>query len=173
MTDKAELHLFCLWKRGISAFDAVSRMIGERFTVPQVEDVSWSNVGGLRGMCRFYTNSAWIVFWKYLRCGGVPVRLIVVRDDAPRYAARDTNQGARSVNVNIFDTKMALRKLLRNGHLIHATDSSLEFAFNYAVLTGAAPDVPKLLAAPPWDGTVRRLEASCPERSSVAVPGGG
>lgn len=162
MMNKTELHLFCLWKHGIRFSDAVLRKIGETFTVLQVEDIVWSGRRGVRGMCRFYTNPAWIIFWKYLRCGGVPVRMIVVRDESPCYAMRNTNSGEQTVNTKMFDTKILLRKQLRNGHLIHATNSPFEFAFNYAVLTGAAPDVSKLLEAPSWDGVVRRRETPCP-----------
>jgi hypothetical protein len=162
MMSKTELHLFCLWKHGIEFSDDVLQKIGEKFTILQVEDIVWSGHRGVRGMCRFYTNPAWIIFWKYLRCGGVPVRMIVVRDESPCYARRNTNSGEQTVNTKMFDTKMLFRKQLPNGHLIHATNSSFEFAFNYAVLTGGAPDGSKLLDASPWDGVIRRRETPCP-----------
>lgn len=160
--NEPEFHLFCIWKKGIPFSDNILSEIQKNLTVLSVKDISWSGQSSVKSLFRFYTNPEWIIFWKYLQCGGYPVRMIIVRDDAPEYQLRHTNSGDQTVNVKMFDAKMRLRKMLKNGHWIHATNSPVEFAFNYAMLTGKPANTCELKLQAPWDNTTITKEVTIP-----------
>ncbi|MBE6367380.1 MAG: hypothetical protein E7052_05655 [Lentisphaerae bacterium] len=162
MNNSSEIHLFCLWQYGIKYSDLVIAEIKTNFSILSVTDVTWQGQSNLQSLLRFYINPRWIIFWKYLRCGGAPVRMIVVRDDNPVYAERQTNSGSQLVNTKLFDTKIKLRKTLPNGHWIHATNSEFEFNFNYSMLMARSPELSELQQAPEWNGTVQKQITQAP-----------
>lgn len=158
----SEIHLFCIWKYGLPQAGLIQDEIAKKFRILAVYDIFWKPGHGLGNLYRFYTNPKWIIFWKYLRCGGAPVRLILVKDEHPVYGIRKTNAGEQTVNETMFDTKLRLRKRLKNGHLLHATNSPLEFAVHYAMLIGKSPDFQALNTMPEWNGTVEQKETLLP-----------
>ena len=157
-----EFHLFCIWNKGLPYAESILNEIKKRFIILDVADVSWQGQGKAGSLFRFYVNPKWIIFWKYLRCGGDPVRMIVVRDDHPEYQERHTNSGVQKVNVGLFDMKIRLRAMLKNGHLIHATNSPFEFAFNYAMLTGKPANIDTIRQMPEWDEQITARHIDLP-----------
>ena len=59
-------------------------------------------------------------------CGSGAFLLIIVRDENPAYAKRNTLHGEDTVNVNIFDKKIKYRKIAGGGQRVHASNSEKE-----------------------------------------------
>ena len=74
---ESEFHLFCIWNKGFSYTEIILNEIKKRFIIFDVADVLWQGQGKISSLCKFYINPQWIIFWKYLCCGGAPVRMIV------------------------------------------------------------------------------------------------
>jgi hypothetical protein len=162
MIPTSEIHLFLIWKKGLPQANMILDEIKQDFTVLDVQDIVWERRRIVQNLCRFYTNSKLIIFWKYLRCGGAPVRMILVKDKAPTYMDRQTNAGIEKVNIHMFDSKKKYRKLMKNGHLIHGTNTTFEFMFNYMMLTGKAPNIKKINKMPEWNGVITKNKTEMP-----------
>lgn len=157
-----EPHLFLIYKDGLKQADRILEEIKQEFIVLNVHDIIWDRQNNFKNLCRFYTNCKPIIFWKYLRCGGAPLRVILVLDQTPEYMDRVTNAGTEKVNVHMFDSKKKYRKMMKNGHLVHGSNSQFEFFFNYTMLFGKTPDLTYLKQLPQWDGKITRLNVNMP-----------
>jgi hypothetical protein len=80
---------------------------------------------------------------------------VIVVDEAPRLAARNTSKGRAEVNTAVFDAKVEYRGWTGGGHRIHATNTSAEAEHDLMLLLGERPS--SFLQAS-WDGCIPRLQ---------------
>lgn len=160
--NRTETHLFILWNKALEDTGKIIAGIEKEFSVLSVDDIYWDNKKFFTNFCRFYTNSKAIIFWKLLHCGRSPFRLIIVRDDKPEYTERKTNAGVELVNTHMFDCKKRFRSMLKNGHLIHGSNSVAEFTCNYMMLTGTPPPFQKFESMAKWNGEIGKITPVVP-----------
>lgn len=131
----AELHLIVIWNRAVCKERELLDEITSRVNVVAMRDCAWP-CGAERGFRTFYGIKLKTAAMKVRECGTGPFRVVVVRDEHPRYEERNTSRGIERVNVTMFDLKMRCRELTGGGHKVHASNSPDEARRDLLVLTG-------------------------------------
>lgn len=135
---KKELHLCIirhthnhLKKRFIDAIQTTSQL-----SILKIVSLQRSSDHYFRNFKRFYRKSDKIIYWKLLKCGNGEATLLLLEDQNPVYAIRQTSSWTATVNTNVFDLKMRLRASVWWGHTIHMTNSIHEFNKDITLLAG-------------------------------------
>jgi len=149
-----ELHLFILWNKVGSVRDAALRRIGETLSIRRVFHVHWRPDIFSDNLTRFYGEHLPPGCGKEESCGIGPFILIVVRDDEPQYAVRDTTRGPASVNTRLFDLKSYLRSVTGGGLPVHATNTLRETNHDLALLLGLSVSEFESVYPGSWDGEI-------------------
>lgn len=121
-----ELHLFIIWERARYRETDIINDIRSNFTILKCFDIQWSNKNIASNFTRFYGTNLPSGSAKEVECGTGNFLLVVVFDENPRYANRNTSKGDAVVNINMFDAKSKYRSWTGGGHKIHATNSPRE-----------------------------------------------
>lgn len=131
----AELHLIVLWEYARPQEDRILE------DIPRHVDVICSTVLEWPGdsescFARFYGANLPDARGKVLTCGGGAFRIVIVRDNAPRYGLVETSRGLESANLNLFGLKTLYREWTGGGHKVHTTNSVPEAEHDVFLLTG-------------------------------------
>jgi predicted RNase H-like HicB family nuclease len=151
---QSEFHLFVLWSKGTPYYDSVLKRIGQAFAILRVIRLHWQRHLFAANLTRFYGQHLPPGSDKERSCGMGPLTLIVVRDDSPSYAMRQTTSGSSLVNTRVFDLKAHFRSASGGRLPIHATNTPTETAHDLALLLGI--DVAAFEQAYPgtWSGEI-------------------
>lgn len=136
----SEIQLFILWEKAREKEAELLEVIENKFEVLQTFSITWTPYLVSNNFTRFYGQSLPANSHKEIHCGSGEFRLIVVKDNHPKYEIRKTSKGNRTVNINMFDTKTQLRAITDGGHKIHGTDNINETRHNIAMLLGMSLD---------------------------------
>ena len=91
-----DIFLFVVWNRGLPELDAVRSAIREKFTILKEFEVAWRPQDYIRNFAAFYGWKAWSMWWgKKRRSGTGPFRVIMVRDEKPKFEASSDEAKAR------------------------------------------------------------------------------
>lgn len=131
----SELHLVVLWEFARGEEKRILEDLPRHVEVFHTEVLRWP---GDPKACfgRFYGANLADASGKVLTCGGGPFRLIVVRDNAPRYGLVETSRGLESANLNLFELKTLYREWTGGGHKVHTTNTVAEAEHDIFFLTG-------------------------------------
>ena len=131
----SELHIVVLWEYARREEDRILKDLARRLEIVHTEILTWP---GDPEECfgRFYGANLPDARGKVLVCGGGAFRLIVVRDNAPRYGLVETSRGLESANLNLFELKTLYREWTGGGHRVHTTNTVAEAAHDIFLLTG-------------------------------------
>ena len=134
----SELHIAVLWECARPAEDRILKDLAKRLEIVHTEILTWP---GDPEACfgRFYGANLPDARGKVLTCGGGAFRLIVVRDNAPRYGLVETSRGLESANLNLFALKTLYREWTGGGHKVHTTNTVAEAEHDLFLLTGHGP----------------------------------
>ena len=130
-----ELHVLVMWNRALGMERAILDEVSSRVKVVAVRDAEWP-CGAERGFRAFYGVKLKTAAAKIRECGEGPFRVVVVRDESPRYEERNTSRGTETVNATMFDLKARCRELTGGGHKVHASNSTAEARRDVLLLTG-------------------------------------
>ena len=147
-----ELHLFIVWNSARSKENAILDDIKLRFCILRCYVINWSTDLVSSNFTRFYGQRLPVGSAKEEECGVGAFLLIIVRDENPTYALRDTLKGPQVVNINIFDSKIRYREWTGGGHKVHATNNTRETEHDLMLLLEATPEDFNLTNSIPWDG---------------------
>ena len=134
----SELHLIVIWNRAICKERELLDEIASRVKVLAACDAEWP-VDAELGFRTFYGTKLKAAVAKVRECGAGPFRVIIVRDEHPRYEERNTSRGVEVVNATMFDLKTRCREIV-GGNRIHATISPDETRRDILILTGVKAD---------------------------------
>lgn len=153
-----ELHLFILWSKAGQARENVLSGIGRAFTVLRIFRLHWQQTLFSNNLTRFYGQHLPPGCDKEKSCGTGPLTLVVVRDEAPQYATRQTTRGPQSVNTRVFDLKDHFRSAIGGGLPIHATNTPTETDHDLSLLLGVSTNEFEQVYHGPWNGELVDLK---------------
>lgn len=136
----AELHLFILWSRAQPERDRIIQDISGKFGIIEINDIKWDEDNFPGNITRFYGEKLPPGSFKEVECGSGRFTMVVVLDNQPVYAERDTTKGIKRVNAAMFDAKELYREWTGGGHKIHATNDPAETRHDIVLLTGKTSD---------------------------------
>lgn len=140
-----ETHLLILWSEAFHIKQNALENIEAKFTVRRVFNVCWSKADFNDNLRVFYAHSQKdlspqayekLLESKKKHCGEGVFWLVVFDDPSPVYEERNTSDGMRPVNINVFDFKQKLRVQTDGGHKVHATDNTFESNKDLTLLLG-------------------------------------
>ena len=149
-----ETHAFLLWPYALPRHEEILADIATRFTILDVWRVRWRDDLFSKNLSRFYSSRLPSGSDKEHHCGRGSFLLVVVRDEAPRYASRRTLKGSRMVDARMFDARADYRRWTGGGHRVHATVTPEETAHDLFLLLGSEADAYGPSTAP-WTGEIR------------------
>lgn len=152
-----ELHLFIVWNKAGAARDTALHRIAETFSILRAFHIHWSPNTFSDNLTRFYGQHLPPGCEKEKSCGIGPFTLVVVRDNHPQYAVRETTRGPAFVNTRTFDLKSHLRSAPGGWLPVHATNTPRETNHDLALLLGL--DAPHFEHTYPgsWNGQILEL----------------
>ena len=129
-----EVHLFIIWENGRYKENEIIEDIKKNFSVLGMYNIKWNKFHS--NLTRFYGVNLPIADIKEKHVGNGEFLLVVVEVENPKYELRDTYQGTRIVNTNMFDKKQEYRKITGGGDRVHATNSEKETNHDLTLLLG-------------------------------------
>lgn len=153
-------HLLIIWSRGLGEKDEILIDLKQCFQVTHQYEVNWSKDKFTDNLKVFYSLS-WQRFpasklfsalhYKCNHCGTSPFTAILFNDPHPQMGWRETTDGQKYVNTNVFDKKREYRQLTGGGHLIHCSNDDFETNRDLTLLFGL--NTKDFLAHPPTSTT--------------------
>jgi hypothetical protein len=134
--DNSEIQLFVIWSKGRYAETDILADIATKFEIIQTFSITWSPYMVHQNFTRFYDTKLPRNSQKEIYAGAEEFKLIIVRDNEPRYDYRTTSKGKFVVNTKMFDAKAKYRELTGGGHKIHGTNDKLELKHDLVMLLG-------------------------------------
>ena len=135
----SEIHVFIIWEKARGKETEILSDIKKNFKVLQIFEINWSEEEFERNLLRLYGNNLKKASSKKYVCGSGSFLFIIIKDENPKYAKRNTLHGEDSVNVNIFDKKIEYRKIAGGGQRIHASNSEKESNQNIGLILNKTP----------------------------------
>lgn len=132
----SELHLFILWERARYQQEKILADIREHFSIVKMYEITWTPDLVSSNLTRFYGENLPSHSDKEQECGTGAFLLVIVKDENPNYAYRETSHGKERVNINMFDGKARYRSWTGGGHKIHGTNTTQETNHNLTLLLG-------------------------------------
>lgn len=131
----SETHLIVLWEFARRDEDRILADLARHVDVIHSAVLSWP---GDPETCfaRFYGANLPDARGKVQICGGGPFRIVIVRDNTPKYGLVETSRGLESANLNLFALKTLYREWTGGGHKVHTTNSVAEAEHDIFLLTG-------------------------------------
>ena len=166
-----DIFLFVVWNKGLPELDVVRAAISEKFTILKEYEVLWRPQDYIKNFAAFYGWKAWSMWWgKKRRSGTGPFRLIVVRDEHPKFGGLSDEAKARvkrggeppelSENENIYAFKMHLREVMAHSNVIHSAVNEAEVRHNLMAITGETLE--RFAARKDLVGSVERITSDRP-----------
>ncbi|MFC5406534.1 hypothetical protein [Cohnella soli] len=147
-----ELHLFIIWEHAVPLVQSIMMDLLTKFTVKKAFQIYWTPALFADNLSRFYGQNLPSGSEKEQHCGRGAFFCIIVMDEHPVYAPRQTSKGTLPVNANVFDAKAQYRQWAGGGHRIHATNTPKECNRDLTLLFGCDPDTFIQYYPGAWDG---------------------
>ena len=135
-SNSPELHLFIIWSNARNKEKEIISDISNNFLIIQTFSITWSPYLIEKNFSRFYDHKLPVNSEKERHAGSKEFKLVVVRDNCPKYDFRETSKGSVFVNTNMFDSKLRYRDLTGGGHKVHCTNDTAEFKHDIVMLLG-------------------------------------
>lgn len=132
----SEFGLIAIWSKHVQHTDAIARILDEQFVTIQHYDIQWSEELLYQNFYRFYGDRLSTKSIKEKAEDSSSFRLIVFKDDQPKYAFRPTARGVEEVNMNFFDLKKKFRKQFNTRFGIHGSNDEVETNRDLSLLLG-------------------------------------
>ena len=133
---RPEVHVVILWSNALPAADRILADLRGRFELLASYRVEWSRERFGENVRRFYGYDLPERVDKVAGSGSDPFLLLVVRDPAPEYGARERSWGFGPVNVTTYEGKQRWREWTGGGFRVHATVDRGEAARDVFLLLG-------------------------------------
>ena len=130
----SELHLIVLWEFARKAEERILSDVGRHVRIVASFTQRWPG-DPREGYARFYGAKASLAAGKVESCGGGEFRVLIVRDERPRYSWKKTSRGTEAVNVRLFAMKQRYRRWT-GAHCVHSSNSPAEAERDIYLLTG-------------------------------------
>ena len=142
-----KIFLFVVWNRGLPELEVVRAAIREKFTILKEFEVTWRPKDYTKNFAAFYGWKAWSMWLgKKRRSGTGPFRVIMVRDENPKFGGLSDEAKARvkrggeppelAENENAYAFKMSLRDRMAHSNVIHSAVNEAEVRHNLKAITG-------------------------------------
>ncbi len=135
---EGSLALVVIWSKAREHDRVIEDLLRGEFEVLGRYENVWSENYVARNFERLYCDRRWPGRGHIIQKGAGPFRMIVIRDPSPAFGWRETTQGGALVNVNFFDTKAQVRRLLRKKRSVHVSDHLYEGRRDIALMLGTA-----------------------------------
>lgn len=130
----SELHLIVLWEFARKAEERILSDVVRHVRIVASFTQRWPG-DPREGYARFYGAKASLAAGKVESCGGGEFRVLIVRDEHPRYSWKKTSRGTEAVNVRLFAMKQRYRRWT-GAHCVHSSNSPAEAERDIYLLTG-------------------------------------
>lgn len=140
-----EIHTLIIWSEARTKKQEIEKQLIRKFQILKEFVCNWKATSFEKNLMSFYAHSQKdksykefkvIVQNKIKHCGLDEFYLYIVEDLNPVYSYRQTSNGNRKINTNIFDLKLQLRAITGGGHKIHASDTTFESNKDLTILFG-------------------------------------
>lgn len=131
---KNEKHLFIIWEKARKHTNKIFEVIEEKFVILDVYEITWNNENFEKNLRKFYGITLSNPSKKIKQIGTGPFLLVIVEDKNPKYGRRKTSMGKQLVNMNMYEKKRELRKLIEGEFPIHGSIHEKETNHNLALL---------------------------------------
>ncbi len=132
----SEFGLIIIWQEHLDHIVDVKSFLEEKFNIIQHYDIKWSEKNLYQNFYRFYGDRLSTKSIKEKAKQASSFRLIIFRDDSPKYAFRATARGVEEVNTNFFDMKKYFRKSFNTRFGIHGSNDEIETSRDLSLLLG-------------------------------------
>lgn len=127
-------YLFLIWNTAYPNVNMIRNYLKKRFVISYEAEISWDEYLFEKNLSRFYCDSPTKAQVKKIETGCGPFKVLLVKDENPKFGEVVIRGLIEKVNLNIFDTKQHLRNLTGGGHKIHASNSLEESRANLLML---------------------------------------
>ena len=156
--NNSEIHLFILWENALGKKEEIINEIKNKFTILKIYKMHWSDNKFIDNLSRFYGTNLPDCEAKANHCGNGEFYLIIVKDENPIYAERNTSKGIKYLNINMFECKEQFRNLTGGGHKVHATNDEIETNHDITLLLNVSLQDFKKNNPGEWDGKIEKIE---------------
>ena len=154
-------YLFLIWNSAYPDFDKVRKYLSQRFIISHETEIYWDEYLFEMNLNRFYFDSPTMAKVKRVETGYGPFKVLLVKDENPKFGEVMIRGLVEKVNLNIFDSKQYLRELTGGGHKIHASNS-LDEARSNSLMLGINNKNKILFSNPPgsiyWNSLTEALD---------------
>ena len=133
---ETEYFAFILWEKARRKQTEILNDIQSKFEICKVFDITWQKSDFQKNLKRFYGITLVDPAEKERQCGNGPFLLLILADKKPKHGKRKTSLGSQIVNTNIYDNKMAYRKILGSGFIVHSSIHKKESEHDFMLLLG-------------------------------------
>jgi len=154
----SEFGLIIIWQQHLDHVGDVKSYLEERFNTIQHYDIKWSEKNLYQNFYRFYGDRLSTKSIKEKAKQASSFRLIIFRDDSPKYAFRATARGVEEVNTNFFDMKKYFRKSFNTRFGIHGSNDEIETSRDLSLLLGINLKDYKKNHNNSWDGKIITID---------------
>ena len=152
---KEEIHDFIIWDRSKHGYDFLLNYLKEKFQILDVYEVKWTKENFERNLRRFYGPTLPNPQKKMMQCGTGSFLMIIFLDPKPVYKFRKTSLGMQKTNVNVYDAKRNLRKVIEGEYPIHGSIHEKESNHDITLILGKNPtDLLKQFNGK-WNGKIK------------------
>lgn len=127
-------YLFLIWNTAYPNVSLIRKYLSQRFIISHETEIFWDEYLFEKNLSRFYCDSPTISQVKKIETGCGPFKVLLVKDENPKFGEVIIRELIEKVNLNIFDSKQYLRELTGGGHKIHASNSLEESRANLLML---------------------------------------
>lgn len=132
----SEFGLIVVWSKHVQHVDRIAQVLDRQFVTIQHYDIQWSEEILYQNFYRFYGDRLSTKSIKEKADSNSSFRLIVFKDENPKYAFRPTARGIEEVNMNFFDLKKQFRKQFNTRFGIHGSNDEAETNRDLSLLLG-------------------------------------
>ena len=143
--NRTSIHLMIIWSEAQIYKYKIIEDLNKNFKIHKIFSIRWDQNLFLENYTVFYAHSLKkldrpslkkVLNEKILHCGKEKFTVIIFHDNSPHYSSRQTSDGERIVNTNVFDKKQQYREWTGGGHRIHASDDEWETNKDLTLLLG-------------------------------------
>ena len=152
----SEIHLVLVWEKGLNKIDQILYDLNSCFDIIDVYKISWNKKYFSNNLSRFYGQNLKNGSFKEIHCGKGPFTAIIIRQKNPKYSFRETSNGRKKVNTELFEKKKIYRNWTGGGHKVHTSNDIKEASQNIFYLTNKKYQ--EIEFSKLWNGKVKYLK---------------
>ena len=152
-----EIHDVIIWENTKNRFEYVLNKLKESFEILSVYEIKWSKKNFEKNLIRFYGPTLPNPKKKMELCGTGSFFLIIFYDHNPVYELRKTSLGRQMTNVNVYDSKRKLRKILNGDFPIHGSIHKKESNHDITLIFGKNTDDLLKELDGKWNGDIKKV----------------